>query len=193
MTDSDPEPIQQRFSRSLVKLFLTTGRKKAESITAKSASFQKRSVKFNDFPVQCAVFTVEELDHFLSVRGAGSPNTRKSLLAHDRKQGRIVRVRRGLYATVPWDMDPASMVDAPFLVAAKMTEGAVLAHHTALEFHGKACPVHWRLIYVSAGKSLPLAFQSHDHRGIPVPAALRARASACSEATATLDPGWNFE
>ena len=96
-------------------------------------------------------------------------------MAYHRKQGRILRVRRGLYATVPWGTDPASMTVDPYLVAAKMTEDAVLAYHTALEFHGRAYSVHWRLVYVSASKSIPLTFQSHEFRGAVVPPPLLAR------------------
>ena len=130
-------------------------------------------VRLNEFLAQHAVFTVDELDRFLSDRGSGNTNTRKSLLAYHCKRGRVVRVRRGLYATVPWGTDPAS-VD-PYLVAAKMTGDAVLAYHTAMEFHGRAYSVHWRLVYVSASKSLPLTFQSHAFRGAPVPPPLRAK------------------
>ncbi len=121
------------------------------------------------------MFTVDELDRFLSDRGSRNTSTRNSLLAYHRKQGRILRVRRGLYATVPWGMDPASMTVDPYLVAAKMTEDAVLAYHTALEFHGRAYSAHWRLVYASASKSLPLTFQSHEFRRAPVPPPLLAK------------------
>ena len=132
-------------------------------------------MKFKDFLAQHAVFTVDELDHFLSDQGTGNPSTRSSLLAYHRKQGRILRVRRGLYAAVPRGMDPASMTADPFLVAAKMTEDAVLAYHTALEFHGRAYSTQWRLTYVSSYRSLPLAFQSHEFRSVPVPPSLLAK------------------
>ena len=36
----------------------------------------------------------------------------------------------------------------PYLVAAKMTEDAVLAYHTALEFHGRAYSVHWTCLRI---------------------------------------------
>ncbi len=132
-------------------------------------------VRLNDFLAQHAVFTVAELDRYLCDRGSGNPNTRKSLLAYHRKRGRVVRVRRGLYAAVPVGTDPASTPVDPYLVAAKMTGDVVLAYHTAMEFHGRAYSVHWRLVYVSASKSLPLTFQSHTFRGAPVPPPLRAR------------------
>ena len=130
--------------------------------------------RLNHFLQRHAVFTVEELDRFLSDRGSRNTSTRSSLLAYHRKQGRILHVRRGLYATVPWGVDPASMTVNPYLVAAKMTEDAVLAYHTALEFHGRAYSVHWRLVYVSANKSLPLTFQSREFQGAPVPPPLLA-------------------
>lgn len=134
-----------------------------------------RAMKLNEFLSQYAVFTVEELDRFLSDRGSGKPNTRKSLLTYYRNQGRIVRVRRGLYATVPFGANPTTSPVDPYLVAAKMSADAVLAYHTALEFHGKAYSLYTKLIYVSASKSLPLKFQSHEIRGVPVPHPLRAK------------------
>ena len=132
-------------------------------------------VRLNHFLERHAVFTVDELDRFLSDRGSCNTSTRNSLLAYHRKQGRLVRVRRGLYATVPWSAGSASMTVDPYLVAAKMTKDAVLAYHTALEFHGRAYSTHWRLFYVSASKSLPLTFQSHEFRGAPVPPPLLAK------------------
>ncbi len=136
---------------------------------------KNQPMKLNEFLSRHAVFTVDELDRFLSDRGSGKTNTRKSLLTYYRNQGRIVRVRRGLYATVPLGSDPASSPVDPYLVAAKMTADAVLAYHTALEFHGKAHSLYTKLLYISANKSLPLRFRSHETRSVPVPHPLRAK------------------
>ena len=132
-------------------------------------------MKLNEFLSRHAVFTVDELDRFLSARGSGKPNTRKSLLTYYRKQGRIIPVRRGLYATVPLGGDPATSPVDPYLVAAKITADAVLAYHTSLEFHGKAYSVYTRLYYVSTRKSLPLTFQAYEFVRAPVPHPLRAK------------------
>ena len=51
-------------------------------------------------------------------------------------------MRRGLYAVIPPGADPDFFPVDPFLVAAKLSPDAVLSHHTALEFHGKAYSVH---------------------------------------------------
>lgn len=132
-------------------------------------------MKLNEFLSQYAVFTLDELNRFLSARGSDNPNTRKSLLTYYLKQGRIIPIRRGLYATVPAGGDPASTSVDPFLVASKLTPDATLAYHTALEFHGKAYSVYMRFHYVSAIKSMPLTFQGHEFIRAPVPPALPAK------------------
>lgn len=129
-------------------------------------------LRLNEFLSQRAVFTVGELDRFLSKRGSSNPNTRKSLLAYYRKRERIISLRRGLYATVPPGSDPRSTPVDPYLVAAKMSADAVLAYHTALEFHGKAYSDHTLFHYLSAHKSLPLKFRAHEFRRAAVPQAL---------------------
>ena len=132
-------------------------------------------MRLNEFLSRRAVFTLEELDRFLSERGTGNPNTRKSLLTYHRNQGRIIPLRRGLYAVVPIGAEPESSPVDPYLVAAKMTGDAVLAYHTALEFHGKAYSVYTRLHYMSANKSLPFKFQSYEIIRMPVPLSLREK------------------
>ena len=67
-------------------------------------------MRLNDFLALHAVFMVDEVAGHLSDRGFYNPLTRRSLLNYHRKRGRILRVRRGLYATVPWGRDPASVV-----------------------------------------------------------------------------------
>ena len=128
----------------------------------------KQPAKLNEFFLERSVFTVDELDRFLLERGrSGNPNTRKSLLAHHCRQGRIISVRRGLYATVTWIDGRAVPVD-PYLVAAKMTPDAVLSYHTAMEFHGNAYTVYWRFQYTSAVQSPQLWFQHWNFKRVPV-------------------------
>lgn len=131
-------------------------------------------MKMDEFLSQHPVFTVRELDRFLSLRGSGNPNTRRSLLTYYRNQGRIIPIRRSMYATVPVGGDPKRHPVDPYLVASKITPDAVLAYHTALEFHGKAYSVYMKLYYLSANKSMPLTFQGHEFIRVPVPPTLQA-------------------
>ena len=99
--------------------------------------------------------------------------SQESLLSYHLRKGHLLRVRRGLYAVVPPGSDPESCPVDPYLVAGKLTEDAVLAYHTALEFHGKAYSVFKRY-YLQSQKSVRhTTFRSHRFQTIPFPQALR--------------------
>ena len=129
----------------------------------------------NSFLAAHPVFTVPELDEFLAQQGSANPRTRDALLTHHRKRGHIVPVRRGLYVAVPPGTTPDTCPADPYLLAAKMTEDAVLAYHTALEFHGKAHSVYERFFYLTGRKSLPATFRSYEFRPVVFPKQLRAK------------------
>ena len=121
----------------------------------------KHDVFFRKHPV----FTGKELaDHLLPLGEVGG-RTQEALLAYHRKAGRLVQVRRGLYAVIPPGANPDSYPVDPFLVAAKLTPDAVLSHHTALEFHGKAYSVHTHFTYSASRPLGPLTFRGHVFRG----------------------------
>ena len=119
-----------------------------------------------------AVFTYEE---FVAALGSGgrSKRTRDTLLAYYVKMGRLINVRRGLYITVPDGIDPAHCPVDPFLVAGKMAADAVLAYHTALEFHGRAHSVWHQFTCLTARRSRPLAFRGQRFNAVPFPGILR--------------------
>jgi len=132
-------------------------------------------MKMNDFLSRHAVFTLDDLDRFLVHSGSGNTNTRKALLAHYRRQGRIIPVRRGLYAVVPPGSSPDTYPVNPYLLAARMTGDSVLAYHTALEFHGKAYSMHTRHYYLSKYKSLPVRFRGYEFKRVRVPPSLSSK------------------
>jgi len=131
-------------------------------------------VKLNEFLTKHPVFTLDEFDRFLARRNSTNRMTRNSLLSYYRRQGRIITVRRGLYAVVSVGASPESSPVDPYLLAAKMTSDAVLAYHTALEFYGKAYSVYERLFYLSKRKSLPVRFRSYEFRSVLMPRVLQA-------------------
>jgi len=118
------------------------------------------------------VFTGEELNKHLTSQGKVGPRAQEALLAYHSKAGRIVRVRRGLYAVIPAGADGDSYPVDLFLVAAKLTPDAVLSHHTALEFYGNAYSVQTHFIYSASRPLSPLTFRSHVFRGTKFPQAL---------------------
>jgi len=154
---------------------LTNYRISTKFINTMSSTRQVNSpVNLNAFLSTHALFTVDELNRFMATHGSTNTNTRKALLTYHRSKGRVARVRRGLYATVPVGGDPGTHPIDPFLVAAKMAGDAVLAYHTALEFHGKAYSSHSRLVYTSESRTQTTHFRSHEYTRVPVPHSLVA-------------------
>lgn len=132
-----------------------------------------RSVNVSSFLATHAVFTVGDLKQYMAQRGSNNENTRKALLTYYRSRGRIISIRRGLYATIPPGHNPETYPVDPLLITAKMAEDSVLSYHTALEYHGKAYSSYSRLMYASERRSQPIRFRGHDYVRVPVPHALR--------------------
>jgi len=66
-------------------------------------------VKSQQFIATHPVFRAEEFGAFLAERESRNTRTRDSLLAHYVKTNRLVRVRRGLYAAVPFGKTPETV------------------------------------------------------------------------------------
>ena len=110
------------------------------------------------------VFTGEDLFAHLSSKGEVGTRTRETLLSYHTKAGRLVRVRRGLFAVIPPGENCDTYPVDPYLVVANLTGDAVLSHHTALEFHGRAYSVWQHVSYMSSRPLKTLAFRSHVFR-----------------------------
>lgn len=129
-------------------------------------------VKHEAFLRTHPVFTGETLAAHLARRGGGGTRRKEAFLAYYRKTGRVIRVRRGLYAVIPPGADPDSYPVDPYLIAARLTGDAVLSHHTALEFHGRAYSVWRHLVYSASRPVDTLVFRSQVYRGVRFPEAL---------------------
>lgn len=106
--------------------------------------------------------------------GGRSSATSNNLLAKHVASGRLLRIRRGLYATVPRGTDPLTFAVDPFLVASHLTQDAVVAYHAAIQFHGRAYSVWRRYHYLTAKRARRFVFR--DLEFAPVLAPVRVRA-----------------
>ena len=122
------------------------------------------------------VFTAKEFDSFLAMRSGVevvSAEARQTLLRHHLKQQKILRVRRGLYASVPVGQNPDSYPVDPYLMAAHLTEDSILAYHTALSLHGIAQSIWEETTTLSIETaSTSFSFRGVLYRTLPPPAAL---------------------
>ncbi|HTB21705.1 MAG TPA: transcriptional regulator [bacterium] len=92
-----------------------------------------------DFFATHPVFRVEEFDAFKAQSLSTNKGTRDAHLAHFvKKSGRLVGLRRGLYAVVPPGRAQETLQVDPYHLCSKLAPDAVLAYHTALQFHGVA-------------------------------------------------------
>ncbi len=118
------------------------------------------------------VFRHEEFVKAHTARGR-SALTSNNLLARHLASGRLVRVRRGLYAVVPRGVEPGHAAIDPYLIASKLTEDAVVAYHAALQFHGKSYSVWRRYFYLTHKRTRPFSFRELEFVPVLAPGAAR--------------------
>jgi predicted transcriptional regulator of viral defense system len=113
------------------------------------------------------VFTTGE---FADANERTKRESKHSLLAYNRRSGRLLNIRRGLYAVVPDGMDAESYMVNPFLVAGRATSDAVLAYHAALQFHGYAYSHFNTMTYLTTQKETKkFTFQGTAYIGVTQP------------------------
>ena len=142
----------------------------------------KHDVFFRQHPV----FTGDELARHLARSGSHGVRTPERVLGYHTKAGRLRRIRQGMYAVIPPGVDGDTYPVDPYLVAAKMTPDAVLSHHTALEFHGRAYSVWQRFVYSSERPAETLTFRDQVFRGTKFPQVL-VRSGAEYHGVLTMD------
>jgi predicted transcriptional regulator of viral defense system len=99
--------------------------------------------------------------------------TSNNLLAKHVASGRLLRVRKGLYATVSRGQDPAVAPVDPYLMACHLTPDSVVAYHAALQFHGRAYSV-WRVFhYVTGNRTRSFEFRGMEFAPVLAPASVR--------------------
>ncbi len=132
-----------------------------------------KPMRSTDFFATHPVFTHAEYVAAHTATGRSS-RTSNNLLARHLRAGRLVRVRRGLYAVVPPGVDPQHTAVDPFLVATKLADDAAVAYHAALQFHGKSYSVWHRFHYLTGVRARPTRFRDLEFLPAQAPAAIRS-------------------
>lgn len=126
-----------------------------------------------DFFANNPVFTHQEFALSASRGEKSRSQTSHNILAYHLSTGRLVRIRRGLYATVLRGISPATAAVDPYLIATKLADAAVVAYHAALQFYGKASSVSQRFTYLTSRRARPFRFRQAEFVPVQVPATLR--------------------
>jgi predicted transcriptional regulator of viral defense system len=122
-----------------------------------------------DFFAQHPVFTREEFVRELDPKHKRSLRTLETILSYHTRQGRLLRIRRGLYANVPRPMTAEALPIDPLLVIGKLAADCVIAYHSALEHYGKAYSTHREHVAFSAHAIHPFNFRGQRFRTVPFP------------------------
>ena len=104
-------------------------------------------------------------------------------LAYYSKQGRLRRIRRGVYAVVPVGSTPEQFPFDPFLVAGKLTEDAVLGYHTALACYGKTYSATDHFQVITQQQFTPIHLPGAVFSGVSFPRALLLAGQTMVETT----------
>ena len=118
------------------------------------------------------VFTSDEVARVPGRRGTRSPATLRVLLSRQRTRGRVVSVRRGVFAVVPVGIRPDAAHVDPYLVASRLAPDAVLGYHTALELHGHGHSVFHRFQFLTRTAARACSFRSTVYQPVRVARAL---------------------
>lgn len=119
------------------------------------------------------VFTAAE---FAATSENKQQKTIDSLLSYYCSNKHILRIRRGLYATVPPMADPDTFVVDPYLVASKAAPDAVIAYHCALSFHGLAYTSRQTFTYLTRHKdNAKFKFQGCYYIPVQYPSKLKRK------------------
>lgn len=112
------------------------------------------------------LFTYSTFAQSLLSEKLRSPNTIRALLAHHIKQGHIVRVRRRLFAAIPFGADSKTYPINPYLIAGFATDDSIIGYHTALSFYNCAYSSSYRFTYLTEHQTQIFTFRSESYEGI---------------------------
>jgi predicted transcriptional regulator of viral defense system len=132
-----------------------------------------KSVASGEFFDATPVFTRVEFEAARTETAPRSPRTTDSLLRRYVADGRLLRVRAGLYVVVPRGADAATAPVDPYLVATKLAPDATVAYHAALQFWGKAYSVWQRFHFVTETSTRALRFRGLEFVPVKLPLPLR--------------------
>jgi predicted transcriptional regulator of viral defense system len=102
-----------------------------------------------------------------------SPATTASILKQHVKAGRLVNLRRGVYAVVTPGEDARALEVNRWLLAGHLTRDAVIAYRSALEVHRCTAAPSARVTYLTSRRGRPFSFRGTEYVPVLPPPPLR--------------------
>lgn len=92
------------------------------------------TTKLQQFLRSHPVFTYTEFVEAMRAVGSKNPLTIRNKLSQHIQRKHIVRIRRELFAAIPYGAEAETYPVNPFLITGYLTPDAIIAYHTALAF-----------------------------------------------------------
>lgn len=124
--------------------------------------------KAHAFFFENKIFTFEQ---FAKTMANPLPTCRVMLNQH-LKRGNIVRIKQGLYASIPSGADAGQYPIDPYAIISMLAPDALIAYHTALQFHGIAYSLHFQYVYESIKKIRNFQFRGDRFKVTKYPKSL---------------------
>ena len=113
-------------------------------------------MKYYEEFLKMGCFSLEE-----AITVTGLETTAKSLLQQYTKKGYVAKIKKGLYAAV--NLLDGEPVSNKFVIASKISETAVVSHHSAFEFYGYTNQVSYDMTVTSESRFNPFDFNGFHY------------------------------
>jgi predicted transcriptional regulator of viral defense system len=124
--------------------------------------------KAHAFFFEHKIFTFEQF-----TRAMKNPlPTCRTMLNQHLKRGNVVRVKQGLYAAIPVGANSKQYPVDPYAIISMLASDALIAYHSALQFHGLAHSVHFQYFFQSIKKIRDFQFRQDRFKVSQYPRAL---------------------
>ncbi len=130
--------------------------------------FCHMSTKAHKFFFENKIFTFEK---FAKAMGNPTPTCRTMLINHV-KTGNVVRIKQGLYATIPSGADPSKYPVDPYMIISALADDTIIAYHSALQFHGVAYSMHFQHVFQSIHRMREFIFRQDRFKAVRHPESL---------------------
>jgi predicted transcriptional regulator of viral defense system len=118
--------------------------------------------KARTFFFEHKIFTFEQFAHAM----ANPLSTCRVMLNQHLKRGNVVRIKQGLYASIPAGANAEHYPIDPYAIISMSAPDALIAYHTALQFHGVAYSLHFQYVFLSVKKLRTFQFRQDRFKAV---------------------------
>ena len=132
------------------------------------------------------IFRYEDFATWKMKRGTSNPLSITSAIQHYLKTGRLLRLRRGVFAVIPPGETHDNVVIDPYLLSAKTAKDSILAYHSALDLYGLSYSAFEQFTFLTHQKIKPFEFREQWFQPVSIPTVLEKKGVE-TFATQTID------